>query len=88
MLEGGADVRFIQALLGHVSLDTTAIYTMVSIRALVNVHAATHPAANLKPRPKPAVEPEATAADLHAALDNDAESDPESFEVDLRLDFG
>lgn len=45
MLEGGADVRWIQAMLGHAELSTTAIYTQVSIRTLQAVHAATHPAA-------------------------------------------
>ncbi|WP_242671957.1 site-specific tyrosine recombinase XerC [Stutzerimonas kirkiae] len=44
MLENGADVRFIQAMLGHVSLETTQIYTQVSIRALKDIHTATHPA--------------------------------------------
>lgn len=44
MLEGGADVRFIQAMLGHAKLDTTMIYTQVSIRMLKQVHTATHPA--------------------------------------------
>lgn len=48
MLEGGADVRFIQAILGHASLDTTQIYTHVSIQALKAVHEATHPAAHLR----------------------------------------
>ena len=48
MLEGGADVRFIQEMLGHASLETTEIYTRVSISALRAVHAATHPAARLK----------------------------------------
>ena len=45
MLEGGADVRYIQAMLGHVELSTTQIYTQVSIRALQAVHSATHPGA-------------------------------------------
>jgi integrase/recombinase XerD len=47
MLEGGADIRFIQALLGHASLETTQIYAHVSIDALKRVHAATHPASRL-----------------------------------------
>jgi integrase/recombinase XerD len=45
MLEGGADIRYIQAMLGHVELSTTQIYTQVSIRALQAVHSATHPGA-------------------------------------------
>jgi len=44
MLENGADIRFIQAMLGHVKLDTTQIYTQVSIRKLKEIHEATHPA--------------------------------------------
>lgn len=47
MLEGGADIRYIQAMLGHVRLDTTKIYTHVSIRMLKEIHTATHPAARL-----------------------------------------
>jgi integrase/recombinase XerD len=47
MLEGGADVRFIQEMLGHVRLDSTEIYTRVSIKKLKAIHAATHPAAKL-----------------------------------------
>jgi integrase/recombinase XerD len=47
MLEGGADIRYIQAMLGHVRLDTTQIYTHVSIRMLKQIHSATHPAARL-----------------------------------------
>ncbi|MBI4026263.1 MAG: tyrosine-type recombinase/integrase [Verrucomicrobia bacterium] len=43
-LEGGADIRYIQPLLGHESLETTAIYTEVSIRQLQEVHARCHPA--------------------------------------------
>ena len=44
MLEGGADVRFIQALLGHAKLETTGIYTQVSIKQLKDVHTMSHPA--------------------------------------------
>ncbi|NJS14964.1 MAG: tyrosine-type recombinase/integrase, partial [Sphingopyxis sp.] len=44
MLEGGADIRFIQAMLGHESLETTQIYTRVSAAKLAEIHAATHPA--------------------------------------------
>jgi integrase/recombinase XerD len=44
MLENGADIRYIQAILGHNDLDTTAIYTQVSIHKLKEIHAATHPA--------------------------------------------
>ena len=43
MLEGGADVRYIQAMLGHVSLATTQIYTHVTIAKLREVHEKTHP---------------------------------------------
>ena len=44
MLENGADIRFIQAMLGHAELSTTQIYTQVSIRQLKAVHTSTHPA--------------------------------------------
>jgi len=44
MLENGADIRFIQAMLGHAKLETTQIYTQVSIRKLKEIHEATHPA--------------------------------------------
>ncbi|MES2297773.1 MAG: tyrosine-type recombinase/integrase [Pseudomonadota bacterium] len=44
MLEGGADTRLIQAMLGHANLATTQIYTHVSIDKLKEIHAATHPA--------------------------------------------
>ena len=44
MLENGADLRWIQAMLGHASVESTQIYTHVSVRALQAVHATTHPA--------------------------------------------
>ncbi|KWN16831.1 site-specific tyrosine recombinase XerC [Burkholderia ubonensis] len=43
MLENGADIRFIQALLGHAELSTTQIYTHVAIGKLKAIHATTHP---------------------------------------------
>ena len=50
MLEGGADIRYIQAMLGHAELSTTQIYTQVAIRQLCQVHAMTHPAARRRER--------------------------------------
>jgi len=47
MLENGADIRFIQEMLGHATLQATEIYTHVSIRALKEIHSATHPGAAL-----------------------------------------
>ena len=44
MLEGGADIRVIQEMLGHKKLDSTQIYTKVSIKKLKEVHTQTHPA--------------------------------------------
>ncbi|WP_243382783.1 tyrosine-type recombinase/integrase [Geothrix alkalitolerans] len=43
MLENGADIRYIQDMLGHASLETTQVYTRVSIRRLKAIHTATHP---------------------------------------------
>jgi len=47
MHEGGADIRHIQQLLGHACLETTAIYTDVTIRHLLEAHARCHPGARL-----------------------------------------
>lgn len=48
MLENGADIRFIQEMLGHADLQSTQVYTRVSIRQLKQIHTATHPGATLK----------------------------------------
>ena len=44
MLENGADIRYVQEMLGHARLDTTQIYTHVNIQKLMEVHHLTHPA--------------------------------------------
>jgi integrase/recombinase XerD len=47
MLEGGADIRFIQAMLGHANLTSTQVYTNVAITKLKEVHTACHPGARM-----------------------------------------
>ena len=84
MLEGGADIRYIQAMLGHSDLSTTQIYTHVAIAKLQAVHALTHPA-RLERNPgrttavdclPPAAEDiDATAALLKALANEDDEQD-------------
>ena len=49
MHDAGADIRDIQAILGHAKLDTTQIYTRVSLKKLLDTHSKTHPAE--KPEP-------------------------------------
>jgi integrase/recombinase XerD len=53
MLDGGADIRFIQQQLGHADLKTTETYTRVTISKLKAIHTATHPAAKLEPKDRP-----------------------------------
>ena len=64
MLENGADIRFIQQMLGHADLNSTQIYTHVSIRKLKEIHTATHPA-----------KLERKASSLVAALDDEEEQE-------------
>lgn len=88
MLEGGADVRFIQEMLGHAKLDTTQIYTRVSIRMLKQVHSASHPAAQLKREHDSEAmlvqkhiwpgDPAPTAEALFAALDDESREEEQA----------
>jgi integrase/recombinase XerD len=80
MLEGGADIRYIQQMLGHADLQSTQVYTQVSIRNLKQIHTATHPGATLEKQPPAATgagsgEEEQLKADLLAALENEAAED-------------
>ena len=83
MLEGGADIRHIQAMLGHAEISTTQIYTQVAIRQLQQVHAMTHPGARRRVRgtqmaldvttPQPSAED--AAGELLEALAHEADQE-------------
>ncbi|MDN8618326.1 site-specific tyrosine recombinase XerC [Variovorax ginsengisoli] len=83
MLEGGADIRHIQAMLGHADISSTQIYTQVAIRQLQRVHAQTHPAVRLRARQahsdpdggEPRPEANDAASALLEALAGEAEDD-------------
>lgn len=81
MLEHGADIRFIQEMLGHAKLDTTQIYTQVSIRQLKAIHTATHPGAKLSKRSEhqaPESDPSASEKQaLLAVLAAETDDEPE-----------
>jgi integrase/recombinase XerD len=48
LLRGGADIRHVQAILGHVSVATTQIYTRVAVEDLLQVHRRHHPRRKLR----------------------------------------
>jgi len=79
MHEGGADIRYIQQMLGHEDIKTTQIYTQVAIRALQQIHAATHPGAMLERGENPstkATSPDAEA--LFSALESESKDEEET----------
>jgi integrase/recombinase XerD len=84
MLEGGANLRYIQQMLGHTDLSSTEIYTHVAIRKLQQIHAATHPGATLERKTSAATEEETgqddeqRQADLLATLDAEANEDEDT----------
>ena len=83
MLENGADIRYIQAILGHAELSTTQIYTQVSIRQLKVIHTATHPGRmpgagatkTTEDSPTPQHGPLNAAAALLSAIENEREDE-------------
>jgi integrase/recombinase XerD len=85
MLEGGADLRFIQAMLGHAEITSTQVYTHVALRKLKEVYERTHPGARLARR-EPATgdagdeeepTPASRSTEILAALDAEAAEEDE-----------
>lgn len=74
MLENGADIRYIQLILGHANLSTTEIYTQVSIKQLKAIHSATHPAKLARTQSHDDIETQTDDA-LQAMLMMDAEDE-------------
>ena len=78
MLEAGADIRFIQAILGHAELSTTQIYTRVSITQLRTIHDACHPGARNEAGRDPELDDDETTdetAEETAVVEGDLEAD-------------
>jgi integrase/recombinase XerD len=75
MLENGADIRFIQEMLGHARLSATEVYTHVSIQKLRQIHQATHPAEQARQRAAPA--DAAAAQELEDALERERDEEGE-----------
>jgi len=82
MLNGGADIRFIQQMLGHADISTTQIYTRVAVKSLQEVYQRSHPAALLRRKAAGLAEAvengdESTAEDVLEAVEAEADEEPE-----------
>jgi integrase/recombinase XerD len=90
MHTGGADIRYVQEMLGHARLETTQIYTHVHIAALTEVHARCHPHGRLPAEgPETAVDPEPTPPPKSTPAPEPApEPKPESAPVALSASLG
>ncbi len=75
MLENGADIHFIQQILGHAMLSTTEIYTHLAIHKLKEIHTATHAARAEQYHTKQSTIP--TEQDVFDALHAEAATDDE-----------
>jgi integrase/recombinase XerD len=71
MLENGADIRWIQAMLGHENIQSTELYTHISIRKLKEIHTLTHPAAKMKKREEEDVDPVAAESSDDVEIDRE-----------------
>jgi len=75
MMDAVADIRAVQEILGHASLESTQIYTHVSIQRLIAVHAATHPASAKTAGAEAPPEAQEAKAELLEGLAADAEAE-------------
>lgn len=75
MMDNGADIRFIQQMLGHASINTTEIYTHVSIVKLKQIHDMTHPTMHRQRQRQTEAEPEATEEALLSTLNEEQEEE-------------
>jgi integrase/recombinase XerD len=77
MLDGGADIRFVQHMLGHAEISTTQIYTQVAVKSLQEVYRRSHPAARLERQAASPAAGEDGAEELLAALTEEEDADGE-----------